>query len=128
MFPTMREVFMSTTIECGKGADASVSQKLLESPSIALEQSLPALELSQVTVHPVRGIAADTTSATAGLAGIISSRTPSNVALVPTARGCAGWTSCGAANDSKGCRDKERRYLIVNSKVKKELCDSKYRS
>lgn len=114
---------MSTTIECGRGAAASVSQKLSALPSIALEQSFPALELSQVTVHPSCGMAAATTSATAGLAGMLSSRTPSNVALVPTARGCAGFTSCGAANDSKGCRDKKRQYLIVGDELWRKLRD-----
>ena len=98
MFPTMRVVFISTTIECGSGAPERVSQKVWLLPSIALEHGLPGWKLSQVTVHPVRGIAANITSDTAGFAAILSSRTPSNVASVPTARGFAG-LSCGAADD-----------------------------
>ena len=128
MFPTMREVFISTTIECGSGAPEPVSQKVLLLPSIALEQGLPAWELSQVTVHPSRGIAANITSATAGFAAILSSRTPSNVALVPTARGFAGFRSCGAADDKIGQRSKRMVVCILRKFrcLRKSPCAGSY--
>ena len=80
MFPTRIDAFKSIVIECGKGAPPgleSVCQKVLGSPSIAFEHSLPVCSLSQVTVHGARSIASEVTSAAEGRAGIMDSGMPS---------------------------------------------------
>ena len=49
---------------------------------------------------------------------MLSSRTPSNVALVPTASGFAGLRSCGAADDKIGQRSK----IMVVRMLRKFRC------